>query len=60
MKKNRKKQIQKAKQYCEENKQTLQIMACDQYKGLSEEEKDKNREYVRNGYQNISGEDTQN
>ena len=35
-------------------------MACDQYKGLSEEEKDKNREYVRNGYQNISGEDTQN
>ena len=30
-------------------------MAYDRFKGLSEEEKNKKREYPRNGYRNMSG-----
>lgn len=35
-------------------KKRLQKMVCHQYKTLSEEQNDKNKEYARNQYQNMS------
>ena len=37
------------------NKERTYKMAYDRFKGLSEEEKNKKREYPRNGYRNMSG-----
>ena len=37
----------------EENKESFQKIPCDQYRGLSEEEKNKKGKYARNWYQNV-------
>ena len=44
--------LEKGRRYYE--KERLQKMVCDLYKALSEEEKNKKRQYGRSQYQNIS------
>ena len=58
-KKKKKKQQEKEKVngIIKKIKKGCKKMACDRYKGLSEEKNDMKREYARNRYQNISGEE---
>ena len=46
--------LNRAKDYCENNKERLTQQARDQYKNLFEEEKNKKREYGKNRYHNMS------
>lgn len=57
--KNKKKCIEKGKWYYEENKNRVWKMTCDWHRGLSEDQKDKKRVYVKNRLQNICEEDRQ-
>ena len=45
--------------YYQRNKKRLKVQARDKYRSLSEEEKNKKREYGKNRYRNISGEKKQ-
>ena len=51
--------LNKAKDYCKNNKEGLKEQARDKYKSLSEEEKNKKREYGKNRYHNMSEEKKQ-
>ena len=51
--------LNKAKDYCKNNKEGLKEQARDKYKSLSEEEKNKKREYGKNSYHNMSEEKKQ-
>ena len=46
--------LNRAKDYCENNKERLRDQATDKYRNLSEEEKNKKGEYGKNKYRNIS------
>ena len=48
--------LNKAKDYCKNNKEGLKEQARDKYKSLFEEEKNKKREYGKNRYHNMSEE----
>ena len=54
-----KKPRRKAKDYYKNNKETLRGQARDKYRNLSQEEKNKKREYRRNRYRNMSEEEKQ-
>ena len=45
--------------YYQRNKKRLKVQARDKYRSLSEEEKNKKREYGKNRYRNMSGEKKQ-
>ena len=45
--------LNRAKDYCENDKERLRERARDKYRNLSEEEKNKKREYRRNRYHNV-------
>ena len=47
-------ELNRAKDYYENNKERLTQQARDQYKNLFEEEKNKKREYGKNRYHNMS------
>ena len=49
--------LKRAKDYYENDKETLREQARDTYRNLSEEEKIKKREYGRKRYQNMSKEE---
>ena len=51
--------LNRAKDYYENYKERLTVQARDEYRNLSEEEKNKNREYGKNRYHNISEEKKQ-
>ena len=51
--------IKNGEQYYEKNKERLRIMARDRCGGLSEEDKNIEREYARNKHQNVSAKDKQ-
>ena len=51
--------INRAKEYYENDKESLRVQARDEYGKLSEEEKNKKREYEINRYLNISEEKKQ-
>ena len=51
--------LNKAKDYCKNNKEGFKEQARDKYKSLSEEEKNKKREYGKNRYHNMSEEKKQ-
>ena len=51
--------LNRAKDYCENNKERLRVQARDKYRNLSEEEKNKKRECGKNRYCNMSGEKKQ-
>ena len=51
--------LNKAKDYYRNNKERLKEQARDKYKNLSEEEKNKKREYGKNRYHNMSEEKKQ-
>ena len=53
--KNKELVLNKAKEYYKNNKDRLSKQAREKYAGLSEEEKDKKREYRRNKYHTMSG-----
>ena len=46
--------LNRAKDYYENNKERLRVQARDKYRNLSEEEKNKKREYGKNRYHNMS------
>ena len=50
---NSKKCLEKGRRYYEKNKERLQKMARDQYRGLSKEKKYKKRENARSIYHNM-------
>ena len=54
--KNRNVILNKAKDYYKNNNKKLKEQARDKYRSLSEEEKDKKREYGKNRYHNMSEE----
>ena len=54
--KNRKVMLNRAKDYCENDKERLRERAKNKYRNLSEEEKNKKREYSKNRYHNMSEE----
>ena len=45
--------------YYQRNKKRLKVQARDKYRSLSEEEKNKKREYGKNRFRNMSGEKKQ-
>ena len=51
--------LNRAKDYCENDKERLREQARDKYRNLSEEEKNKKREYGKNRYHNIAEEKKQ-
>ena len=51
--------LNRAKDYYENDKETLRQQARDKYRNLSEEEKNKKREYGKNRYLNMSEEKKQ-
>ena len=51
--------LNRAKDYCENDKDRLRKQARDKYRNLSEEDKSKKREYRRNKYHNMSEEKKQ-
>ena len=51
--------LNKAKDYCKNNKEWLKEQPRDKYKSLFEEEKNKKREYGKNRYHNMSEEKKQ-
>ena len=51
--------LNRAKDYCENDKKRLREQARDKYRNLSVEDKNKKREYGRNGYHNMSEEKKQ-
>ena len=57
--KNRDAVLNKAKNYYKNNKERLRGQARDKYRNLSEEEKNKKREYGKNRYRNMSEEKKQ-
>ena len=57
--KNRDKALNKAKEYYKNNNKRLKKQARDKYRNLSEEDKNKKREYGKNRYQNMSEENKQ-
>ena len=48
--------LNRAKDYYENDKKSLSREATDKYRNLSEEEKNKKREYEKNSYRNMSEE----
>ena len=46
--------LNKAKDYYENDKERLRVQASDKYRKLSEEQKNKKREYGKNSYRNMS------
>ena len=48
--------LNKAKDYYENDEERLQVQARDEYRNLSEEEKNKKREYGKSRYLNMSEE----
>ena len=48
--------LNRAKDYCENDKERLRGQAKDKYRNLSEEEKNKKREHGKNRYHNMSEE----
>ena len=46
--------LNKAKDYYENDKERLSVQASDKYRKLSEEQKNKKREYGKNSYRNMS------
>ena len=46
--------LNKAKGYYENDKERLRVQASDKYRKLSEEQKNKKREYGKNSYRNMS------
>ena len=48
--------LNRAKDYCDNDKERLREQARDRYRNLSEEEKNKKREYGKNRYRNMSEE----
>ena len=55
-KRNREVILNRAKDYCENDKKRLRKQARDKYRNLSEEEKNKKRDYGKNTYRNLSEE----
>ena len=53
---NRDVMLNRAKDYCKNDKERLSDNARDRYRKLSEEQKNKIREYGKNRYHNMSGE----
>ena len=51
--------LNRAKDYCENDKEKLREQASDKYRNLSKEEKNKKREYGKNRYNNMSEEKQQ-
>ena len=51
--------LNRAKDYCENNKERLKKHARDKYRNLSEEEKNLKKEYGKNRYHNMSEEKKQ-
>ena len=51
--------LNRAKDYCENDKERLRREARDKYRNLSEEEKNKKREYGKNRYRNMPEEKKQ-
>ena len=51
--------LNRAKDYCENDKEGLREQARDKYRNLSEEEKKKKRKYGKNRYHNMSEEKKQ-
>ena len=51
--------INRSKDYCKNDKDRLREQARDKYRNLSEEEKNKKREYGKNRYRNMSEEKKQ-
>ena len=51
--------LNRAKDYCKNDKEKLRGKAKDKYRNLSEEEKNKKREYGRSRYHNMSEEKKQ-
>ena len=51
--------LNRAKDYCKNNKERLREQAKDKQRNLSEEEKNKKREYGKNRYHNMSEEKKQ-
>ena len=46
--------LNKAKDYYENDKERLRVQASDKYRKLSEEQKNKKREYGKNRYHNMT------
>ena len=46
--------LNKAKDYYEDDKERLRVQASDKYRKLSEEQKNKKREYGKNRYHNMT------
>ena len=46
--------LNKAKDYFENDKERLRVQASDKYRKLSEEQKNKKREYGKNRYHNMT------
>ena len=57
--KNREVILNRAKDYCENDKERLREQARDKYRNLCEEDKKKKREYGKNRYHNMSEEKKQ-
>ena len=51
--------LNRAKDYCDNDKERLREQARDRYRNLSEEEKNKKRAYGKNRYRNMSEEKRQ-
>ena len=51
--------LNRAKVYCENDKEKLREQATDKYRNLSEEDKNKKREYGKNRYHNMPEEKKQ-